>query len=409
MLTNTIESEGKAEFGLYARFCMYIFGYRTCTPYAYGPVPWFPFHETDLIPLGFGGTTSGGGSSSPGRNEASSGDSSSSEESGEEEEEPTGSEEDCTTYKGVNTGALKSAIANIESRGSGDYIAVGKYVQVNEPNGKINRGRALGKYQYMSYREEVRAIFAKKEGGLELLKRIENNAISQSELQGQLSVYFSQQEQEQVREQDFKNLLNRAYNLGDRDSKLVYRLGGWHYAGTGGFNEAYATRAEAEYKKELGKSQQKCQQKKQNLEKGCTGKYIHPAPGYPMSGQGGRFGACRPLGRCDRNHEGLDFGTPLGTSIRASDSGQVSLVDPSKGGYGKTIDIDHCGKYTTRYAHLSEILVKQNQTVSQGDIIAKSGATGVGSGAHLHFEIRVGGSSGQPLDPEKILKQHGQL
>lgn len=406
VLTDTKESEGKAEFGLYFRYCMYIFGYRTCTPYFIGPFPWIPHHEKDIIILGLGGTASGGGGASTGGSGVSNGGSGSNEESGGDEDEQTESKEDCTTYKGINMGALKSAIANIESRGSGDYVAVGKYVQVNEPNGKINRGRALGKYQYMSYREEVRAIFAKKEGGLELLKRIENNAISQSELQGKLSVYFSPEVQEQIRERDFKNLLNRAYNLGDRDSKLVYRLGGWHYAGTGGFNENYATRAEAEYKKELGESQQKCQENKKT--KVCKGKLIKPASsGVRTSGFGLRV---HPITKKRKNHNGVDLAASTDTSILAADGGEVIFVQTGcqvgergcGGGFGNYIKIRHCNGWITYYAHLSSVNVKRNQKISQGQTVGGMGTTGSSTGSHLHFELHIGGD-GNPVDPEKYL------
>ncbi|NJK51121.1 M23 family metallopeptidase [Candidatus Gracilibacteria bacterium] len=194
-------------------------------------------------------------------------------------------------------------------------------------------------------------------------------------------------------------MINSAYNKGERDSKLVYRLAGWHYAGVNRFDTNYAQRAEAEYKKELGKSQQKCQQYKQQQKasKGCTGEFINPAPGYPVTDNYG-WSAWR-----GRVHHGIDLGTPIGTSIKASDGGTVSFVG-TMDGYGITVDIDHCGKYSTRYAHLSQSLVKSQQPISSGQAIAKSGNTGIGTGAHLHFEIRLGGRWGASQDPKKFVK-----
>lgn len=132
---------------------------------------------------------------------------------------------------------------------------------------------------------------------------------------------------------------------------------------------------------------------------GCKGSFIHPAPGYPASGSGGRFGACRPLGSCRRRHAGIDVATPIRTPVIASDDGRVSFVGWMQG-YGLAVDIQHCS-YSTRYAHLDKALVQQGTKVTQGEAIAKSGNTGIGSGPHLHFEVRRGGA---PLDPEIFIK-----
>jgi len=373
---------------------MYIFGYRTCTPYFIGPFPWFSHHEKDTIILGLGGTASGHVPSPPPGFSGNPDGSYVRDDVGEEVSTPGA--EDCTSYKGVNMGALSRAIANIESRGSGDYLAVGDWVKAD---GGTNQGRALGKYQYMSYREEVVELFSQKQGGLDLLKRIEQDRISPAEIQRQLPIYFPPSVQEKVRQQDWRNLINSAYRMGKRDSQIAYQLGGWHYAGVRGFDIAYAKRAEAEYKKELGKSQQKCQQYKQQQKAGksCTGKFINPAPGYPVTDLYG----WRP--RRKRVHHGIDLGTPTGTSIKASDGGTVSFVG-TMDGYGITVDLAHCGKYSTRYAHLSQPLVKTGQFVFQGQKIAKSGSTGRGTGPHLHFEIRLGGRWGASQDPKKFVK-----
>ncbi|OWY64102.1 hypothetical protein B7486_49175 [cyanobacterium TDX16] len=134
----------------------------------------------------------------------------------------------------------------------------------------------------------------------------------------------------------------------------------------------------------------------------CQSRFIHPAPGYPVPGTGGRFGACRPLGACTRRHKGIDLATPIGIPVRASESGIVSFVGLMQG-YGLTVDIKHCS-YSTRYAHLSKALVLPGAKVTQGEVVAESGNTGVGSGAHLHFEIRRGGSWGEALDPENFIR-----
>jgi murein DD-endopeptidase MepM/ murein hydrolase activator NlpD len=66
-------------------------------------------------------------------------------------------------------------------------------------------------------------------------------------------------------------------------------------------------------------------------------------------------------------------------------------------GYGKTVIIEHNGKYSTLYGHNSELLVKRGSVVSQGQVIARAGDTGNTTGAVLHFEVRAGGQSHDPL------------
>jgi murein DD-endopeptidase MepM/ murein hydrolase activator NlpD len=396
VLTDTTESEGQADFSLYFRACFEIFGYKTCTPYFIGPFPWFSHHEKDIVILGLGGTASGHVPSLPGI-PGSPDDLPPSTDSSQ-----TGAE-DCTIYKGVNMGALSRAIANIESRGSGDYLAVGTWVRADKGR---NQGRALGKYQYMSYREEVVAIFSKKEGGLDLLKRIEQDSISETEIQRQLPIYFPPEVQEQVKQQDFRKLINSAYEMGKRDSQIAYQLGGWHYAGTGDFDTGYAARAEAEYKKELGKSQQKCQEQKTKPK--CQGKLIKPAAsGTRTSGFGIRI---HPITEKRRAHNGVDIGAPVGTPILAADGGKVIFVQSGcqvgnqscGGGFGNYIKIRHCNGWITYYAHLSSVSVRRDQTVAQGEKLGGMGTTGSSTGSHLHFELHIGGD-GNPVDPEKYL------
>lgn len=99
------------------------------------------------------------------------------------------------------------------------------------------------------------------------------------------------------------------------------------------------------------------------------------------------------------NHNAVDWATPTGTSVVASCGGKVVKAG-WVGSYGYVIYIDHEDGKQTRYAHLSKILVKVGQTVKQGEKIALSGTTGVSSGPHVHFEIRVNGT---PVDPLKYV------
>lgn len=86
-------------------------------------------------------------------------------------------------------------------------------------------------------------------------------------------------------------------------------------------------------------------------------------------------------------HEGLDFAAPTGTPVFATGDGKVALAQ-RKAGYGNCIDIDHSFNYLTRYAHLSQILVKEGENVKRGQLIGRVGSTGKSTAPHLHYEVR---------------------
>ena len=88
---------------------------------------------------------------------------------------------------------------------------------------------------------------------------------------------------------------------------------------------------------------------------------------------------------------------PTGTSVYASCGGTVAKAGWGSG-YGYVVYINHADGRQTRYAHLSKVLVKAGQSVSQGDKIALSGNTGVSSGPHVHFEILINGKQVNPLN-----------
>lgn len=106
-----------------------------------------------------------------------------------------------------------------------------------------------------------------------------------------------------------------------------------------------------------------------------------------------------PITRKRTFHEGIDIGAPYGQPIKAAASGKVTFAG-SKSGYGYVVFLDHGGGISTVYGHASKLLVKQGQTVKKGDVIAKVGSTGVSTGPHLHFEVRLYNT---PVDPIKYL------
>jgi murein DD-endopeptidase MepM/ murein hydrolase activator NlpD len=94
-------------------------------------------------------------------------------------------------------------------------------------------------------------------------------------------------------------------------------------------------------------------------------------------------------------HGGVDWGVPTGTDVMASADGKVIRAEYSNS-YGNVIYLDHGNGITSRYAHNSQLLVKNGDTVKQGQVIAKSGSTGRSTGPHVHFEIL---KNGQRVDP----------
>jgi murein DD-endopeptidase MepM/ murein hydrolase activator NlpD len=108
------------------------------------------------------------------------------------------------------------------------------------------------------------------------------------------------------------------------------------------------------------------------------------------------FGA-KPNGQ---QNDGINLAVPEGTAVRASDDGVVAYAGNELKGYGNLILVRHSNGFVTAYAHTSEIMVKRNDQVRRGQVIAKSGQSGSVTTPQLHFEIRKGSS---PVDPLQFL------
>jgi flagellar protein FlgJ len=103
-------------------------------------------------------------------------------------------------------------------------------------------------------------------------------------------------------------------------------------------------------------------------------------------------------------HRGTDIAIPSGQDVPAAQAGQVTFAG-DKSGYGLTVEVSHGGGLSTRYAHLSEISAVVGDTVAEGQTIAKSGATGLVTGPHLHFEVL---DQGRSVDPSAGLTRLAQ-
>jgi murein DD-endopeptidase MepM/ murein hydrolase activator NlpD len=121
--------------------------------------------------------------------------------------------------------------------------------------------------------------------------------------------------------------------------------------------------------------------------------------GYPCNGPiTSPFGErVHPILGYVRFHAGLDFGDDYGSPIFAAQSGTVILAG-WYGGYGQAVVIDHGGGITTLYGHSSDLYVSEGQTVQRGQTIASIGTSGLSTGPHLHFEVRVHGEPTNPIN-----------
>jgi murein DD-endopeptidase MepM/ murein hydrolase activator NlpD len=102
-----------------------------------------------------------------------------------------------------------------------------------------------------------------------------------------------------------------------------------------------------------------------------------------------------------RAHRGIDYAAPTGTPVKATSSGIVAFSGSQKG-YGNLVVLKHNGKYETAYGHLSRFAsgLSKGKRVNQGDVIGYVGSTGMATGTHLHYELRV---DGVQRDPAKVV------
>lgn len=409
VIWDVVESEGRVDTALFFRICHRVFGFgKTCTPYFIGPVPFMSYHENDRILVGLldaqGGATTGVSIPQDVIDKARAVGVS----LGDDASDFSDSALCGTGPGGVDLGALAAGISGIE----GGYSSAGYY----DPQAG---GRGLGRYQYMTFRSDVRAIIAKHPGGEDFLRRADVNNNSSgyiAALDRELPNYFTQADQDALFKQDQASNIRIAMSQIDpttqrpfTGTRLIERLGQIHFGGSnaaidGGGSDIHGRLSIYSYGKELSKNYQAALQKMGG--KPCaiaegsgkpTGKMIYPEGANAPIPSGGYFGADRG----DHTHAGVDFSMPLGTPIKAADGGRVEFAgrtDPD--GYGTLIIVDHGNGLKTYYGHASRINVKTGQKVSQGQIIGGVGEEGRSTGPHLHFEVR---RNGTPVDPMPYL------
>lgn len=123
------------------------------------------------------------------------------------------------------------------------------------------------------------------------------------------------------------------------------------------------------------------------------GRLAWPLRGAITSRYGTRI---HPVFKTRMTHTGIDIKGNKGDPVRAAAPGEILYTGWLRG-YGQVIIIDHGGNLTTVYAHLSSINTNEGAKVAAGDLIGKVGSTGVTTGNHLHFEVRVNGNTADPM------------
>lgn len=161
---------------------------------------------------------------------------------------------------------------------------------------------------------------------------------------------------------------------------------------------AYWEKAEKELEKEAQALTEIIRRASSSGTKYSGGVMTWPTPGY--YGISSPYGyRIHPILKYRKFHGGVDINAPMNANIVAAANGTVIFSGWRSGGSGNTVIIDHGGGVTTLYLHIKNggLLVKEGQKVKAGQTIAKVGSTGLSTGPHLHFEVRINGERQDPM------------
>ena len=282
--------------------------------------------------------------------------------------------------EGVNFQALSEAYGYIE----GNYSSVGSYVDL----GGKEKGYGLGKYQYMSYRSDVRQIIQAKPGGDEFLTRADSGAaISGADVEK----FLTPAEQDSLFKADQTRNIEQAIAEGFTGSRIIERIGQIHYGGSaapidGNWADKHGRLTLKTYGEELAENYQKVSSTSKSKCKAATPvKPLETKVTGTLSAQ--EYGSSRPHRGCEGFcHAGQDIDIDEGEEFQAYLGGTVTRKECHNGGYYCFIDIyNEDLDVVLRIAEAEEILVEEGQIVEPGQVVSRGHApTGV-----IHIEIRT--------------------
>jgi murein DD-endopeptidase MepM/ murein hydrolase activator NlpD len=280
---------------------------------------------------------------------------------------------------GVSFESLAGAFAGIE----GNYSSVGAYT---------NGGYGLGRYQYMTYREDVQASIKAKPGGQAFLDRA---AVGAPLSEAEVDQYFPAADQDAIFKADQTRNIEQAMSEGMMGSRIVERVGQIHYGGTeapidGNWADLHGRLTLKTYGEELAASYAEAEKTNEKGKK-CTA----PTPVQPLQTHrtgtlaAQEYGASRDGGA--RTHAGQDIDIDSDGTFQSYIGGKVVSSGYDEGGYYAYVDIynEDLG-VVERIAELDNIHVPVGSTVQAGQVIGQgTSATGV-----VHLEYRPVGSDG---------------
>lgn len=411
------------------------------SPYGIGPVMFMTYARDN--PIFVGQLQSGGGGGGSSSSTGASPGSASGGTPGTTTTQSGGIDCDLLTatgqvVQGVSLDGLRQSISAIESRGSGDYVAVGTH----GCDADNLCGRGLGKYQFMNYNEYASDRIEKRSGGKDFLQRVRNGHRPSA---AEINKYFPPADQEAAFQASLSDNLRSVAKQTDPKTgkpftgdRLIERVAQIHYGGAGlpvdsGSTRGYGQKALKNYKDNGGKP--KCQNKPATAKPGNTApkstsqpgqkaqqaKPTNPPKAQPV-GQSAKGKATGTLGKPLQGpvtsgygprvnpvtgehgvHAGIDIPVPTGTGVGSADGGKVVHVG-WLGNYGNTVIVEHGNGRQTLYAHLSKMNVKKGELVAKWQKIGEVGSTGRSTGPHLHWEVIEGAKpgdihSGHTVDP----------
>ena len=281
---------------------------------------------------------------------------------------------------GINFQALSEAYGYIE----GGYSSVGSYVNL----GGRERGYGLGKYQYMSYRADVRQIIQAKPGGAAFLQRADSGAAISS---ADVERFLTPADQDALFKRDQTRNIEQAISEGFTGSRIIERIGQIHYGGTaapidGDWADTHGRLTLKTYGEELAENYQKVSSASASKCKAATPvKPLETKVTGTLSAQ--EYGSSRPHRGCEGFcHAGQDIDIDEGEEFQAYLGGTVTRRECHDGGYYCFIDIyNEELDVVLRIAEAEEIFVEEGQTVEPGQVVSRGHApTGV-----IHIEIRT--------------------